>query len=260
MLNGECWIFLTHHSQDIKKVRLIRNEFERLGHNPLAFHLKCLNSDTEEGKKELDSLIKREIDARQWFIFCDNPYLYSEWVEMEKAYIIDQGKDFIWKIDITADTETILNKARKICMDIEVFISYAHCDRKKIQPLKKALSDRDYSVWTPESRINVGDNLTEQISDAIIRCAYKGFYIVVISEESIMSSFVKDELAFATSQGAWIVPVVIGNPSIPDDTRTWIGEYQQLRLNPTENDFNQVVDMLDSVLEKKIANLSKNSK
>lgn len=51
MLNGERWIFLTHHSQDIKKARLIRNEFERLGHNPLAFHLKCLNSDTEEGKK-----------------------------------------------------------------------------------------------------------------------------------------------------------------------------------------------------------------
>lgn len=175
---------------------------------------------------------------------------------MEKAYIIDQGKDFIWKIDMTADTETILNKVRKICMDIEVFISYAHCDREIVQSLIKALSDRDYSVWTPESKINAGDNLTEQISYAIIRCAYKGFYIVVISEESIKSSFVTGEIAFAISQGAWIVPVVIGNPNIPDDIRAWIGKYQQIPLNPTKNDFNWVVDLLDSVLEKKIVNLS----
>ncbi|MBR4049518.1 MAG: toll/interleukin-1 receptor domain-containing protein [Clostridia bacterium] len=175
---------------------------------------------------------------------------------MEKAYIIDQGKDFIWKIDMTADTEAILNKVRKICMDIEVFISYAHCDREIVQPLIKALSDRDYSVWTPDNKINAGDNLTEQIYDAIIRCAYKGFYIVVISEESIKSSFVTNELAFATSQGALIVPVVIGNPNIPDDIRAWIGKYQQVRLSPTEADFNWVGDMLDSVIAKKIANLS----
>lgn len=171
---------------------------------------------------------------------------------MEKTYIIDYGKDFIWKIDMTADTETILNRVRRICMDIEVFISYAHCDREIVQPLIKSLSDRDYSVWTPESKINVGDNLNEQISEAIIRCAYKGFYIVVISEESLKSSFVTDELAFATSQGAWIVPVVIGTPNIPDDILTWIGKYQKIPLSPTEADFDWVIDMLDSVIEKRL--------
>ena len=40
MLNGGCWIFLSHSSRDIEKVRIVRNEFEKLGHNPLAFHLK----------------------------------------------------------------------------------------------------------------------------------------------------------------------------------------------------------------------------
>ena len=198
-------------------------------------------------------------DARQWFVFCENPFLYSEWVEMEKSYIMEQGKDFIWKIDMTADIDSILSKVRKICSDIEVFISYAHCDRKIILPLIKTLSDKDYSVWTPESKINVGDNWSKQISDAIIRCAYKGFYIVVISEESTKSSFVEDELAFATSQGAWIIPIVIGNPEIPNNIRTWLGKYQQISVNPTENDFKWVVDMLDSVIEKKIANLSENN-
>ena len=256
MLNGECWIFLTHYSQDIKKVRMIRNEFERLGHNPLAFHLKCLNADTAEGKKELDSLIKREIDARQWFIFCDNPNYYSEWVDMEKAYVIDQRKEFIWKIDMTADIETILNKVRKICMDIEVYISCAYCDREKIQPLIKALSDRDYSVWTPESKLQAGDTFANQISTAINRCTYKGFYIIVISEESLKSSFVADELAFASSQGAWIVPVVIGNPTIPAEVYAKFDKYSPTPLNPTETDFKWVVYLLNTVLKKKLTDIS----
>lgn len=57
--------------------------------------------------------------------------------------------------------------------------------------------------------MTIGDAWNKQISDAIIRCAYKGFYIIVITEESVKSSFVADELSFACSQGAWIVPVVL---------------------------------------------------
>ena len=104
MKKGGCWIFLSYHGQDIQKVRKIRNEFERLGHNPLAFHLKCLRTDTEDGRRELDSLIKREIDAREWFVFCENSTADpSEWVEMERAYIINSGKEMIWGIDMTED-------------------------------------------------------------------------------------------------------------------------------------------------------------
>lgn len=161
---------------------------------------------------------------------------------------------------MTADIDVILNQVKKICADIEVFISYALCDREIIKPLITALVKKDYSVWTPEDNLTAGDAWNKQVSDAIIRCAYKGFYIIVISEQSIKSSFVHGELAFASSQGAWIIPVVIGNPAIPNDIRTWIGKYQQIPVNPTEKDFEWVVDLFDSVLEKKIANLSRNNK
>lgn len=93
MRGGGCWIFLSHSSKDIDKVRLIRNEFEKLGHNPLAFHLRCLSTDTEQGRKELDSLIKREIDAREWFVFCESPAAsISPYVAEEHAYIMIQEK------------------------------------------------------------------------------------------------------------------------------------------------------------------------
>ena len=58
-----CWIFISHSSADIKKIRIIRNEFEKYGQNPLAFHLKCLSTDTDAGCIELENLIKREILA-----------------------------------------------------------------------------------------------------------------------------------------------------------------------------------------------------
>ena len=87
------WIFLSHSSADIEKVRAKRNEFEKLRQNPLAFHLKCLKTDTVEGRKELEGLIKREIDSRDWFVFCESDAARkSQYVNMEKEYIIKSGK------------------------------------------------------------------------------------------------------------------------------------------------------------------------
>ena len=257
MLNGGCWIFLSHSSHDIEKVRLVRNEFERLGHNPLAFHLKCLSTDTEEGRHELDSLIKREIDAREWFVFCDSPdAAKSPYVRDEHAYIINSGKDKIWTIDMTVDIESILDKVRKICADIEVFVSYANSDRDKIQPLINALTKKDYSVWTPERNNLLEDSLYSQVSDAILRCSYQGFYIVVITQESLNSSFVEKELAFASSQGAWIVPIVLGEVNMPDGIRSWLGKTNKMHLEPNEDDFAWVVSGIDNVVNRKIANFT----
>ena len=72
MRNEGCWIFISHSSKDIEKIRMIRNEFEKYGQNPLAFHLKCLKTDTNENKNELLDLIKREIESREWFVFCES--------------------------------------------------------------------------------------------------------------------------------------------------------------------------------------------
>ena len=40
-----AWIFVSHSHKDIEKVREIRNELERRGHNPLLFFLKCMDDD-----------------------------------------------------------------------------------------------------------------------------------------------------------------------------------------------------------------------
>ena len=76
------YIFISHSHKDIKKVRKIRNKLEDNGFEPLCFYLKCMNDDTE-----IEDLIKREIDAREWFLFVDSKNSReSKWVSLERDY------------------------------------------------------------------------------------------------------------------------------------------------------------------------------
>lgn len=255
MLNGGCWIFLSHYSQDIEKIRMIRNEFERLGHNPLAFHLRCLNADTEAGKKELDSLIKREIDAREWFVFCENPNMHSKWVDMEQAYIIDSGKEMVWSIDMTLDIEEILSKVRQICKDIEVYISYVRADKIAADLLAELLIDKDYSVWTADSRLKPEDNFAEVIGSAIARCAYQGFFIILISESSIKSKWLESELALAINNtgGETIIPIMLGDVILPKNLQNWLNPRYFLPREPTREDFIPVLKEIENTVKSYIS-------
>lgn len=218
-----------------------------MGHNPLAFHLRCLSTDTEEGRKELDSLIKREINAREWLAFCESPAASeSPYVAEEHAYIVDSGKEMIWSLDMTQDIETILGKVRQICKDIEVYISYSYADQKVANMLADLLSGKDYSVWTPDSRLKPGMNWAEEIGGAIQRCSYEGFVTLLISSNSIKSDWVEREVAMLTSYtgGEDIIPVILGDVSIPDtDIYRWLAPYRYiLPANPMKEDFFPVLD------------------
>lgn len=253
MLNKGSWIFLSHSSHDIEKVRIIRNEFERLGHNPLAFHLKCLTDKTEDGKKELFDLIKREIEAREWFVFCESPEAKkSPNVALEHSYILKSGKDKIWSIDMTQDINSILSNVKKICTSIEVFISYSHKDHELIKPLINTLVEKDYSVWTEENIKHSSNSFVEQISDAISTCSKRGFYIIVISDNSTDSMYVKNELDFAYANGATIIPIVLGNPHISTDILFYISRYQYISVDLLNIDYDLVINKIETAVKNKI--------
>lgn len=253
MLNGGCWIFLSHHSQDIEKVRVIRNEFERLGHNPLAFHLKCLTTDSESGRIELDNLIKREIDAREWFVFCENPLITSEWVDMEQNYIIEQGKDMVWSIDMNLEEGQIIEQVRRICKEIEVFISYSRIDKAVADIVTKLLIGKDYSVWTPESMVLCGQNLKNEIEVAVNRCSYEGFYIMLLTKNSFHSEWIEHELELALSHGRKerIIFVLIGDERISKRYENY--QCYILPENPCEDDFTPILKYMEKQLKLRIS-------
>ena len=153
-INGS-WIFISHSSSDIKKVRLIRNEFEKYGQNPLAFHLKCLTTDTEKGRNELENLIKREIRARDWFVYCESAAAEnSEYVTIEREYVRECSKTRIWRINMDDDIVIILEAVRKICCDMQVLLCYSKEDENIALPFADELRKKDYGVW---QNVNIED-------------------------------------------------------------------------------------------------------
>ena len=257
MIHGGCWIFLSHASKDIELVRRVRNEFEKCGQNPLAFHLRCLDEEYPRKEEELWNLIYREIDAREWFVYCKSPEAEnSDNVLRERQYIERSGKNKIWMLDMTEEWDAIATKIHKICADLEVFISYAHQDHQVAAVLQRVLIDKDYSVWTPDDNMNIGDDCGGQIGNAISRCAEQGFYVLLISENSLKSQFVEKKLEYATSQGAWIIPIVIGDIVLPQWLERWLGQYFRISEQTIRTDFEKVVAMIDSVMMKKIRNIS----
>ena len=65
-MSDRLTIFLSHSHKDLEKVRKLREILESLDYEPLIFFLKCLDDSNEE----LEDFIKREIDARNLFIYC----------------------------------------------------------------------------------------------------------------------------------------------------------------------------------------------
>ena len=257
MLNGGCWIFLSHASRDIDLVRRVRNEFEKYGQNPLAFHLRCLDEEYPRKEEELWDLIYREIDAREWFVYFKSPRSEnSDNVLRERQYIERSGKNKIWMLDMTESWDAIATKIHKICADLEVFISYTHQDRQAAEVLQRVLIDKDYSVWTPYDNLNIGDDWGVQIGNAINQCAEQGFYVLIVSEDSLKSEFVEKELEYATNQGAWIIPIVIGDVILPKWLENWLGQYFRVPEKPSKTDFEKVMAMIDAVMLKKIHSIS----
>ena len=251
MKKDGCWIFLSHSSADIKKVRQIRNEFEKCGHNPLAFHLKCLNDDTEEGKKELSDLIIREIDSREWFVFCESPDASkSEYVQMEKDHILKTGKVNIWSVDMSKPIDEILSLVRDICRQIKVFVSYSFKDRHLERRFTNALLEKDYDVWTAEDKIIPGASFEAQINSAINEATKFGFVLILITENYTKSSECMDEILQITDRNAVIVPLVLGNASIPIALYDY--RYYRIPSYPKDEDIYLVVELIEAELQRRI--------
>src|SRR5262249_6395388 len=78
-----AWIFVSHSSEDLAHVRRVRNYMEEQGASPLLFHLRAL-----QHPGEFWPLIKREIAARNFFLYCQShAAAKSPWVKKERAAV-----------------------------------------------------------------------------------------------------------------------------------------------------------------------------
>lgn len=203
-----AWIFVSHSLKDWNKVRNIRNILEEKGHKPLLFFLKCLNDDSE-----IDDLIKREIEARNWFILCESENTKkSKWVNAEIEFIKGLEGKVYEIIDLEKDIESQLNKIERLSKRITIFLSYSSSDRQIAQEFKRLFKDNDYRVLD-YTQMQAESNFESNITDAIDDALKEGFFLFLISKSSLESNYVMDEIeyafekSFSSKKGANIIPI-----------------------------------------------------
>ncbi len=203
------YIFLSHSHDDIIKVRKIRNTLEANGFEPLCFYLKCLSDDNE-----IEDLIKREIDAREWFVFVNSANSRkSKWVTIEREYIMTTDNKKIITVDIDNEDD-VQNALYKILHGLRVFISYSNKDYLLASKIRDALVKKDYLVYFGADSMSVGESFISQITSAITEASRDGCVIAIITENSVKSNFVMSELLVADNKGGNIIPIIVGNPKI----------------------------------------------
>lgn len=202
MLKKEVvYIFISHSHYDIDKVRPIRNYLESIGAEPILFFLKS-KTDADE----IEQLIKDEIDARVWFIYCKSSNAEaSTWVKKEREYVELKGKR-----NITIDIDSCIDKNGNLTSVTKqqlngivgnfrslqhLFISYSHYDHEIARSIQEQLSkygiNSCYDIDLT-SGLNFAYAITNMIQQSM-------FYLILLSERSINSEWIKKNLKQRTA-------------------------------------------------------------
>ena len=200
------FLFISHSHKDMDQVRQLRNKLEEAGYEPLCFYLKALD-DSED---ELDDLIKREIDAREWFVYAvSENSRASEWVQKECDWRTrkESTNKQIFKWDLQSDIP-IDEISKVLIRGLRVHIIYDHKDIDFVNKLKIKLKEKDLQVSTDFDIIS-GKSSIEQEAEMIKEASEYGTNIVVLSKNSMDSTSVMEEVSIAKHCRSLIFPIYI---------------------------------------------------
>lgn len=232
------WVFISHSHLDVEAVRRIRNMLEERGFEPLMFYLKCLNDDDE-----IESLIRREINEREWFIYVDSPNAErSHWVRSEREYIASLKGKKVFTIRIG---ENLKAQVDHLARQLKVFVSYSARDEAIFKAIKQRLVAKEFLVFDPNEMMP-GENIGDTISAAMDASAREGFVLLLISEHSMNSELVLREAAYAADAGGKIVPVYVGDAHLSPELMPLLGELQGVHIDrePTEEQLDEIISQI----------------
>jgi hypothetical protein len=211
---SDAWIFVSHSHMDLQAVRRVRDELERLHANPLLFFLMCLDEN-----EELDSLIKREIRARNFFLLCDSPFARaSPWVQKERKFVSalvesppDDRKRKVHELNLDWLWERQRSVIHEALRAATAFISHSVRDRDRVRPYVDLLVANDLAVFEPLAEM-LGRSWRDQLDTAIARSA-TGYFFAFLSQDWLRSAGARREieryLALTDSLGTGGRPILV---------------------------------------------------
>lgn len=200
------WIFVSHASEDLERVRDVRNYLEEQGASPLLFHLLSLKTPDQ-----FWALIESEIEARNFFLYCESPAAQnSPWVQKERRAVQEANRKSarrIGTVDVTKkslDCKTLddfLSKTR-------VFPAYSRKDRDRVEPYLAALEQAGYQVFR-DTEIAAGEVWKESLETELKAAARNGWVVLFLSNRTLESQWVLKEIVQSRTLDAKILPVTI---------------------------------------------------
>jgi hypothetical protein len=117
-----------------------------------------------------------------------------------------------------------------------VFISYSHRDSEFVNRLAALLISYDLNVWKDSKDLPIGGNIPKNIYHGIKSSSH---FCCIISEASVESQWVEEELSFAKmrqldNRELMIVPILISDVEVPDYVKVYrYANLQDRNLSPT---------------------------
>ncbi len=125
-----------------------------------------------------------------------------------------------------------------------VFVSYAHKDNKKVLDLIKLLKRKMCRIWYDEG-LTPGGSWNDDLANHISKCEC---VIIIITNNSIQSQYVKSELNYAISLNKKIYPVFLENVELPAGLAMMLGTTQYIHINDLESETNKLIDSLPEII------------
>ena len=129
----------------------------------------------------------------------------------------------------------------------QVFISYAQENEKIVDTIYDTLKSKDISCWAAHRDIAGGQNWLDELSKAI---SNSRIMIVVISEFTEKSRYVRREVRQAVDEDLIIVPLCIEKVSLTSGLSLLLNDYQWINAYPHIQDkyLDRLVDTLQTYL------------
>ena len=254
------YIFLSHSHDDIEKVRQIRNSLEKDGFEPLCFYLKCLNDDSE-----IEDLIKREIDAREWFVFVNSENARkSKWVTLEREYITSTNSKKIITVNID-NKDSITHALTIIKNNLRIFLLFSHKDFQIAKVINDRFQEKDYlaslvhlSFYNSHkdndylnflASLNYNDyQKMTTLNRALFKASKNGRLLILLSKNSICNRQIKFIIEKAIDKCSNIIPVALGDIAIDDSWKYLLldNTWYHLPSVPTYEDIDKMIDAISN--------------
>lgn len=238
------YVFVSHAHKDLHEIRKIRNILEDNGLEPICFYLRCL-SDNDE----ILDLIKREIDAREWFLLVDSKNAReSNWVRTEVEYIKSKAPKKIVSVSLDKP-ENILPTLERLSKSMSVFISGSTKDRRIVKAIYDECLKHDFKVFYAPESLKPGDDWATSVSDALEDALKRGCVVAVISASSLNSRFVEKELSFALSQKAYVLPVIVDDVELTGTLKLLLANLQHfcLKTPVSEEQLKKIAEIIENM-------------